>query len=45
MLAKFWRKTNMLELKEMYLNGLSYTWSNERRRPTMEKIDHVFTTN
>lgn len=45
MLAKFRRKTNMLELNKMYLNGRSYTWSNERRRPTMEKIDHIFTTN
>ena len=45
MLAKFRRKTSLLELKEMYRSGRSYTWSNERRRPTMEKIDHIFTTN
>ncbi|XP_073367719.1 uncharacterized protein [Aegilops tauschii subsp. strangulata] len=45
MLAHFRAKTNRLEVKELYLNGRKYTWSNERQRPTMEKIDHVFTTN
>lgn len=45
MLARFRAKTNRLEVKEIYLNGRKYTWSNERQRPTMEKIDHVFTSN
>uniref|UniRef100_A0A453L078 Endonuclease/exonuclease/phosphatase domain-containing protein n=1 Tax=Aegilops tauschii subsp. strangulata TaxID=200361 RepID=A0A453L078_AEGTS len=45
MIARFRNKANQLEVKEMYLNGRKFTWSNERQRPTMEKIDHVFTTN
>ena len=36
---------NRLELKELYLNGRRYTWSNERRNATLEKIDHVFVSN
>ena len=42
MMARFRTKLNQLELREMYLNGRRYTWSNERQRPTLEKIDHVF---
>ena len=30
MMAKFRSKLNSLELKEVYLNGRRYTWSNER---------------
>lgn len=45
MMARFWAKLNLLELKELYLNGRRYTWSNERARATLEKIDHVFCTN
>lgn len=44
-MAKFWSKLNTLELKEMHLNGRRFTWSNERDKPTVEKIDHVFCTN
>lgn len=44
MMARFRTLLNSLELKELYLNGRRYTWSNERARPTLEKIDHVFTT-
>lgn len=29
---------------ELYLHGRLYTWSNERRRLTMERIDHEFAT-
>ena len=36
---------NLLELKELYLNGRRYTWSNERQMAILEKIDHVFVTN
>lgn len=43
-MRRFRDKLNMLELKEVYLNGRHYTWSNEREIPTLEKIDHVFTT-
>lgn len=44
MMARFKAKLNALELKEVYLNGRRYTWSNERAQPTLEKIDHVFCT-
>jgi exonuclease III len=30
-----------LELKECYMHGRLFTWSNERRRPTMSKIDRA----
>ena len=45
MLGRFRAKLNRLELKEMYLNGRRYTWSNERQNATLEKIDHVFVSN
>ncbi|XP_073357969.1 uncharacterized protein [Aegilops tauschii subsp. strangulata] len=45
MMGRFRAKLNMLELKELYLNGRRYTWSNERRHATLEKIDHVFVSN
>ena len=45
MMARFRSKLNTLELKEMHLNGRRFTWSNERDKPTVEKIDHVFCTN
>ena len=45
MITRFRTRLNRLELKEMYLLGRRYTWSNERRLPTLEKIEHVFTTN
>lgn len=32
-------------LSELYLNGRRYTWSNERHQATLEKIDHVLSTN
>lgn len=44
MISRFRMKLNYLELKEVYLNGRRYTWSNEREQATLEKIDHVFTT-
>ena len=45
MLARLRAKLNLLELKELYLNGRRYMWSNERRNATLEKIDHVFVSN
>lgn len=39
MLARFRTTLNRLELKEVYLNGRRYTWSNERENATKEKID------
>ncbi|XP_073354918.1 uncharacterized protein [Aegilops tauschii subsp. strangulata] len=45
MMARFRSLLNRLELKEIYLHGRRYTWTNERQNPTMEKIDHIFVTN
>jgi hypothetical protein len=44
MMARFRRALSSLELKELYLNGRRYTWSNERELPTLEKLDRVFST-
>jgi exonuclease III len=44
MMARFRRALSVLELKELYLNGRRFTWSNERERPTLEKLDRVFST-
>jgi hypothetical protein len=38
------RTLSALELKKLYLNGRRFTWSNERERPTLEKLDRVFST-
>ena len=45
MMARFRALLNRLELKELYINGRWYKWSNERRNPTMEKIHHIFVSN
>jgi exonuclease III len=44
MMRKFRRTLAELELKELYLNGRRYTWSNERDTPTLERLDRVFST-
>ena len=44
MMGRFRRTLSLLELKEVYLNGRRFTWSNERQQPTLEKLDRVFTT-
>jgi exonuclease III len=44
MMGKFRRLLNNLELKELYLNGRRYTWSNEREQATLERLDRVFST-
>ena len=44
MMRRFRRTLSLLELKEVYLNGRRFTWSNERQQPTMEKLDRVFST-
>jgi exonuclease III len=44
MMARFRRALSSLELKELYLNGRRFTWSNERELPTLEKLDRVFST-
>lgn len=45
MMTRFRTTLNRLELMGMYINGRHYTWSNERECATLEKIDHVLTTN
>jgi hypothetical protein len=44
MMSRFRRALSTLELKELYLNGRRFTWSNEREQPTLEKLDRVFST-
>jgi endonuclease/exonuclease/phosphatase family metal-dependent hydrolase len=44
MMGRFRRTLSNLDLKEVYLNGRRFTWSNERAQPTLEKLDRVFTT-
>jgi hypothetical protein len=44
MMGRFRRSLSNLELKEIYLNGRRFTWSNERAQPTLEKLDRVFST-
>jgi hypothetical protein len=44
MMAIFRRALSSLELKELYLNGRRYTWSNKRELLTLEKLDRVFST-
>jgi hypothetical protein len=44
MMGRFRRTLANLDLKEVYLNGRRFTWSNERAEPTMEKLNRVFTT-
>jgi hypothetical protein len=41
MMGKFRCLLSELELKELYLNGHRYTWSNERELPTLERLDIV----
>jgi hypothetical protein len=44
MMARFRRFLNDCELKEIYLHGRRYTWSNERESPTLVRLDRVFCT-
>uniref|UniRef100_A0ACD5YE76 Uncharacterized protein n=1 Tax=Avena sativa TaxID=4498 RepID=A0ACD5YE76_AVESA len=44
MMTKFRRTLASLELKELYLNGRRFTWTNEQERPTLERLDRVFAT-
>ncbi|XP_073367882.1 uncharacterized protein [Aegilops tauschii subsp. strangulata] len=41
MMGHFRRCTTDLDMKELYLNGRRYTWSNERMEATLEKLDRV----
>lgn len=44
MMGKFRRLVNDLALKEVYLNGRRYTWSNEQSPPTLVHLDRVMCT-
>jgi hypothetical protein len=44
MMGQFRDLLNDLELKEQVLIGRRYTWTNERRQPTMERLDRWFCT-
>ncbi|XP_022680743.1 uncharacterized protein LOC111256665 [Setaria italica] len=40
-LGRFRRFVDELQLKDVYLHGRRYTWSNEREDPTMAQLDRV----
>jgi exonuclease III len=42
MMGRFRRFINDCVLKEVYLHGRRYTWSNERETPTLVRLDKVF---
>ena len=41
MMRKFKRFVDDNALKELFLHGRRFTWSNERERPTLTKIDRA----
>uniref|UniRef100_A0A452YA53 Endonuclease/exonuclease/phosphatase domain-containing protein n=1 Tax=Aegilops tauschii subsp. strangulata TaxID=200361 RepID=A0A452YA53_AEGTS len=43
-MGRFRRLINDLALKEVYLNGRRYTWSNEQSPPTLVHLDRVLCT-
>lgn len=44
MMGRFQRTLNDLALKEVYLKGRCYTWSNEQSSPTLVHLDRVLCT-
>jgi endonuclease/exonuclease/phosphatase family metal-dependent hydrolase len=44
LMQRFRHTIDTLQLAELHLNGRLFTWSNERSRPTLERIDRVFAT-
>lgn len=44
MMARFRMLLNDLELREIKLIGWHYTWYNERRAPTLVRLDQAFCT-
>ena len=44
MMGRFRRLVNDLALKEIYLNGCRFTWSNEQSPPTLVHLDRVLCT-
>jgi hypothetical protein len=43
--GQFCHFLNSASLQEAHLNGMPFTWSNEREHPTLEWIDRVFFSN
>lgn len=41
-MRRFRRVLDDCRLEELHLHGKLYTWSNERRRPTLERLDRAF---
>lgn len=41
-MRRFRRALDNMQVDELYLHGRLYNWSNEWRRPTMERIDRAF---
>ena len=41
-MRRFQHAIDDINIDELYVHGRLYTWSNERRRPTIECIDHAF---
>jgi hypothetical protein len=41
-MRQFRRTLDDMQVDELYLHGRLFTWSNERRRSTLERIDRVF---
>ncbi|PNT71298.1 hypothetical protein BRADI_2g25978v3, partial [Brachypodium distachyon] len=44
LMARFHRLLADLDLKELYLAGRRFTWSNERQNPTLERLDRVLSS-
>jgi hypothetical protein len=42
LMSRFRRTLNFCELKELALQNRKFTWSNERRHPTLVRLDRVF---
>lgn len=43
-MRRFRRAIDDMQVDELYLHGRLFTWSNEHRQPTFERIDRVFAT-
>jgi hypothetical protein len=39
MMSRFRRSIDVLSIEELHLHGRRFTWSNERARPTLERIE------
>jgi len=41
-MRQFRRALDDMQLQELHLHGRLYTWSNERRHPTLVRLDRAF---